>query len=82
MHTNTEKQTKINLDPANLESMIGIMDQYGDTGTMFPGENENGELVMLSVFHDKIVTATYQRNNWIRKNTYYRDGTNEETYEK
>lgn len=55
---------------------------YGDSETMFPGKNEDGELVFISIYHDRIIQETYQANDWIRCNTYWRDGTREETYKK
>ncbi len=73
---------QIHLDPTDLAAMIGLMDEYGNSNTMFPGQNENGEVVYISIFHDKIVTSTLQHNNWTRKNIYYRDGSSEELYEK
>ena len=73
---------KIQFNPHSLEDMIALMDAYGDSDTMFPGVNEDGETVWISIFPDKIVTSTLQRNNWTRKNIYYRDGSSEELYEK
>ncbi len=71
----------IHLDPTDLNSMIKLMDQYGDSDTMFPGTNEDGESVHISIFYDKIVVVTFQTNHWIRKNVYWRDGTREELFE-
>lgn len=70
------------LDPSDLEGMRKLMDEHGDSETMFPGENEAGELTFVSIYHDRIVQATYQANGWVRLNTYWRDGTREETYKK
>ena len=72
----------IEFNPHDLKGMCRLMDKYGESGTMFPGENENRERVHISIFHDKIVVSTFQTNDWIRKNTYYRDGSCDETYEK
>lgn len=71
----------IHLDPTDLSSMISLMDAYGDSDTLFPGTNEDGETVHISIFHDKIVVVTFQTNRWIRKNVYWRDGTREELFE-
>ena len=75
-------EKSINLDPTDLPAMIDLMDKHGDSDTMYPGTNENGETVCISIFHNKIVTVTYQSNNWTRKNIYYRDGSSEELFEK
>ena len=75
-----EKQ-QIYLDPTDFESMISLMDKYGDSKYPYFGENEDGEMVSISIFPDKIVTMTYQSNGWHRKNVYWRDGTREELFE-
>ncbi len=70
------------LDPSDFDSMLKLMDELVDSDTMFPGENEAGELTFVSVYRDHIVQATHQANGWVRLNTYWRDGTREETYKK
>lgn len=72
----------IKFNPSDLKGMCRLMDQHGDSKTMFPGVNEVGERVQISIFPDKIVVATFQDNDWIRKNTYYRDGSRDETFER
>ena len=57
------------------------MDKYGDSKYPYFGENEDGEMVSISIFPDKIVTMTYQSNGWHRKNVYWRDGKREELFE-
>lgn len=74
-----ERQIEVN--PFDQKSLNALMDQYGDSTTMFPGTNENGETVHISIFYDKIVVVTLQENGWVRKNIYYRDGTREETFD-
>ena len=74
-----EKQ--IRFDPTDLEGMIAIMDEHGDSKTMYPGTNENGEDVFISIFPERIVVSTMQSNGWNRINTYYRDGSSDETFD-
>ena len=62
--------------------MLRLMDEHGDSKTMYPGKSENGEDVYISIFSDKIVTVTSQSNGWQRKNIYYRDGSREEMFER
>ena len=64
------------------EAMNALMDEHGRSRTMYPGTNEHGESVYISIFDDKIVTMTSQTNGWSRKNIYYRDGSREETFER
>ena len=73
---------QIHFDPTNQEAMNALMDEHGKSKTMYPGTNEHGESVYISIFEDKIVTMTSQSNSWMRKNTYYRDGSREETFER
>ena len=73
---------QIHFDPTDQEAMNKLMDEHGDSKTMYPGTNEHGESVYISIFDDKIVTMTLQTNGWSRKNTYYRDGSREETFER
>lgn len=72
----------IEFNPHDLKGMRRLMDEHGHSKSTFPGENENGERVHISIFPDKIVIATFQTNDWIRKNTYYRDGSSDETFER
>lgn len=39
---------QIVFNPHSLEDMIALMDAYGDSKTMFPGVNEDGETVHIS----------------------------------
>lgn len=73
---------KIKFDPSDSDSLISLMDAYGDSETMYPGETESGDTCTISICKDKIITQTLQKNGWIRTNTYHRDGSSEESYEK
>ena len=46
------------------------------------GKNENGDPVIIVKYDNRIETKTYQKNNRVRVNVYYNDGTVEEIYEK
>ena len=71
----------IAFDSSDLEGMRKIMAQYGDTEFPFYGKNEDGESISISVFPDRIVTVTEQANGWVRKNTFYSDGSRDETFD-
>lgn len=73
---------QIHFDPTNQEAMNALMDEHGRSKTMYPGTNEHGESVYISIFEDKVVTMISQTNGWMRKNIYYRDGSREETFER
>lgn len=49
--------------------------------SLFFGDNENLEEVMVSVAKDRIDVVTFQNNGWTRRNVYWRDGTREELFE-
>ena len=46
---------QIHFDPTNQEAMNAMMDEHGKSKTMYPGTNEHGESVYISIFEDKIV---------------------------
>lgn len=71
----------IKLNPSSLEEMQELMDKYGNSDSSYFGENESGEMVEISIFHDKIIVSTYQENDFIRKNIYHYYGESEEFYE-
>lgn len=75
-----EESQTFTFDPSDYEAMLKLMDEKGDSDTMFLGSNENMEDTTISIFHDKIVHVTFQSNGWVRENTYHRDGTCEEIY--
>lgn len=68
-------------DPRDLSAMRRLMDLYGDTRDLKIGVNENGEDTQISISRDCIRVTTMQHNGWVRKNTYWRDGTREETFD-
>ncbi len=74
-------ENQIHFNPHDLKGMIKLMDEHGDSKTMYPGKNENGEDCYISIFYEKIVIRTLQDNGWNRINTYYRDGSCDETFD-
>ena len=55
-----------------------LVELYGDSDTMFSGENEEGEMVTVSIDAERgIVLNTYQQNGWVRVNYYNKDGVAE-----
>jgi hypothetical protein len=47
--TNTETK-QIHFDPTDFRGMCAIMDAHGNSDSMYPGINENGEIVYISVY--------------------------------
>lgn len=72
--------SSIHFDPSDWDSMIDLMDKYGQVQDLPYGENENGETVLMDISHERIHVTTFQKNGWIRENTYWRDGTAEEEF--
>lgn len=72
----------LKFDPENCTAMMSLMDKYGNSDNMLFGDNDQGENVTLSIYCDKIICTTYQKNGWARTDIYYRDGDREETYNK
>ncbi len=71
----------IQFDPAT-DSVQDVIDRchkanvWSGTGT-----NEHGEDVSVEVTDEYVDIMTFQRNHWIRRNTYYLDGTVDECFE-
>lgn len=86
MNSNISRESdikaSIKFDPNDMPGMQELMKKYGDSEFLYWGENESGEPVSISIFPDRIVVATLQKNDWMRTNIYHADGTREETYEK
>lgn len=57
---------QIHFDPTDLHGMRVIMDEHGNSNTMYPGTNKNGETVYISVYPERIVIRTEQDNGWNR----------------
>lgn len=66
---------------SDSEQRESFMDRHEEFQSGLFGHNESEELVMVSIHKDCIVTSTFQKNRWVRKNIYWRDGTIEETFE-
>lgn len=63
-----------------------IKELVGDKSLPLHGENENGESIVIEAGRNEVgefyEVTTVQNNNWLRINTYYKDGTVEERYDK
>lgn len=52
-----------------------LIEQYGDSNTLFSGRNSDGEMVCVSFDKEAgIVLKTSQQNGWVRVNYYDNDG--------
>ncbi len=71
----------IRFDPKDWDSILKIMDEHGHSKTMYPGTNEKGEEVWISPYPDRVVIKTFQKNGWVRINTFWKDHTVEETFD-
>ena len=48
---------------------------------IYSGFNEDKEVVFVIISEDKLIFITSQKNNFIRFNVIYKDGTKDEYYE-
>lgn len=69
-------------DPTSTKNIKKIIKTYGKSGLLTTGETINGESITLSVCENYITIETLQHNGWTRINTYWADGTTEETYKR
>jgi hypothetical protein len=58
------------------------LSQYGLTNETLSGIDENGKTVLIDINENEACIRTLQKNKWIRKNVYHKDGTYEELYER
>jgi len=72
----------INIDSKDYSGMLKLMDRADEFHVPYFGKNDEGETVMISVNHDNITVETFQNNDWVRENIYYRDFTTEELFHK
>lgn len=77
----TKEKLTFTFDSSDLDSILKLMDEKGNSDTMFMGVNTEFEEATISIFPEKIVYVTYQHNGWVRKNIYWRDGSCEELFE-
>lgn len=76
-----KKSLTFTFDPTDFDAMRQLMDEHGNSDTMFLGVNTELEDTTISILPEKIVYVTYQRNGWVRKNIYWHDGTREEMFD-
>lgn len=79
-----DSKNEITIDFSNHAALLQVMNTYGSDkqGEVLDifGLSSNRESMVISIYSDKIITKTYQRNGWIRQNTYHRDGQIEELF--
>lgn len=51
-----------------------LMREFGESEAAYSGVNADGEDILLSIFSDRIIVSTNQRNGWVRVNFYDADG--------
>lgn len=73
---------KLIIDPSDYEGMISLMERASEFPMPWSGKNDDGEETMVSIGEDNIIMETCQNNGWLRENTYWKDGTVEESYHK
>jgi len=75
----------INFDSRDWDGMRAMMDECKTNPEKyvmpFFGVNEDDEPITVEVYEDKIILYTQQKNDWIRQNYYWYDGTVEELYD-
>lgn len=60
---------------ADVKGRQELIEKYGNSNTMFTGENSDGETVTVSIDKEKgIILKTYQNNGWLRVNYYNKEG--------
>lgn len=65
----------------NTTYLQQFIKKWSKSDVPFAGRNDLGEHVLVSVNEDNVDVATIQKNNVMRHNTYWLDGTSEEWFE-
>ena len=73
---------EILINPCDYKSLLTLMNESEKYPNMLIGENERGETIWASILSNRIEIQTFQNNNWIRHNIYWKNGITEEMYEK
>lgn len=76
-----DTEDTIHFDPRNQEGLCRLMDSADGSLKLLKGINDCGEEINMMIQSDKVVVDTFQENGWIRRNTYWRDWSQEETFE-
>lgn len=76
----TNLNNKIHIDFSDLSQLQELMQRFGETESMMPAVNSEGEKQSISFYPDRIVLVTFQSNRWERQNIYWHDGTVEEIF--
>lgn len=67
---------------SDYDTINELIKKYGAKGQFITGKNEDGESIIITIYSNRVVTKTLQKNNWMRINTYWEDGNIDETYER
>ena len=67
---------------SDYDTINKLIKKYGAKGLFTTGENEDGESIIITIYSNRVVTKTLQKNNWMHINTYWADGNIDETYER
>lgn len=67
---------------SDYDTINKLIKKYGAKGLFAIGKNEDGESIIITIYSNRVVTKTLQKNNWMRINTYWADGNIDENYER
>ena len=76
-----DEEHTIRFDPQDHEGLCRLMDRASEFRGLMRGINDDGETIHIMIYADKVTVDTFQENGWIRRNTYWRDWSQEETFE-
>lgn len=76
-------KNQLYIDFQDHDQLCELMDTYGESSTsmMYGADPETEEDQFITINSDNIVLRTNQSNGWVRVNTFWRDGTVEETFD-
>ena len=59
---------------SDYDTINKLIKKYGEKGLFTTGENDEGESIIITIYSNRVVTKTLQKNNWMRINIYWADG--------
>ena len=72
---------ELTIDFNDYDSLLKLMDDHKQYECTLIGRTADDELTFTTILEDSVTVRTYQTNKWIRENTFWRDGTTEETFD-
>lgn len=72
----------LKIDFSDFSQLLSLMERHEEFPYMIVAKTRENEDMWISINKDRITARTFQKNDYERINTYYKDGTTTETFSK